>query len=144
MVCVTSPTIQLENQLGEYLKETHRKIRWSILDNSTEIYFVHDDTEEGALRYGVYERNEMAQTTRFGQRYSEQEVIISDPPLCNYASILHVTDGVVSLHSRLAIPIPEIQNTTFWSTLHSFPNQSIWRTFPCGGDGECIGDTMLN
>ena len=62
-------------------------MRWSILDDSTELYFEHNDIDDGVLRYGVYERNEMAQTTQFGQRYSEREVIISSPPICNYASI---------------------------------------------------------
>ena len=58
-----SSTLQLENRLGEYLKETHCKIRWSISEDSTELYFAHDDTDNNVLRYGVYEKNEMAQTT---------------------------------------------------------------------------------
>ena len=111
-------------------------MRWSISDNGTELYFEHNDIDDGVLRYGVYERNEMAQTTLFGKRYREQEVLIGSPPICNYASIRHVTEGVVTLHSRVARPIPEIQNTNFSSTLHSFPNQSMWRTFLCDGYGE--------
>ena len=63
---------------------------------------MHNDMDDGVLRYRVYEINEMAQTTRFGQRYSEGEVIVGDPPLCNYASIRQVADGVVSLYSRVA------------------------------------------
>ena len=51
---------------------------------------------------------------------------------------------MVTLHSRVARPIPEVQNTTFWSTLHSFPNQLPWRTFLCGGDGEWIHDGMVS
>ena len=81
-------------------------MRWSILDDSTELYCVHDEMNDGVLRYKVYERNEMAQTTRFGQRYSEREVIIGIPPICNYASIRRVTEGVVTLHSRVTRSIP--------------------------------------
>ena len=88
-------------------------MRWSISDDSTKLYFEYDDKEDGVERYGVYERDEMAQTTRFGQRYSEREVLIGIPPLCNYASIRQVSEGVVTLHSKVARPLPEVQHNTF-------------------------------
>ena len=119
-------------------------MRWSISNDSTELYFEHNDIDDGVLRYGVYERNEMAQTTQFGQRYSEQEILIGTCPICNYASIRRVTEGVVSLHYRVARPILEIQNTTFWLTLHSFPNRLLRRNILCYGDGEWIHDGILN
>ena len=71
-------------------------MRWSISDDSTELYYEHDDIDDGVVRYGVYERNEMAQTTRFGQRYSEREVLIVSGQICNYTSIRQVTEGVVT------------------------------------------------
>ena len=140
---VTSSTHQLQNRLGKYTKETHRKMRWSASNDCTKLYFEYDASEDGAKQYGIYEKDKMAQTTRFGQRYSEKEVRIGIPPVCKYASIRQVSKKVVTLHSTVARPLPPLQHSTFWAILRSFPNQSMWRNFICDGDGEWIHRGML-
>ena len=60
---VTSSTLQLQHSLGKYTKETHRKMRLSISNDCTKLYFEYDDSEDSVKMYGVYENDEMAQTT---------------------------------------------------------------------------------
>ena len=78
-------------------------MRWSISDDCTKLYFEYDDNKDGVKKYRVYEKDEMTQTTRFGQRYSEREVLIGILPICNYQSCFQKNRGEFALAIALFV-----------------------------------------
>ena len=54
------------------------------------------------------------------------------------SEIRDIDDYTVRLHSTTPIPRPIHVGTDFWEVLRKFPNQSLWDTFQCDGDGKLI------
>ena len=52
----------------------------------------------------------------------------------NLASIDRVDTMHIKLHSTVTLPTEIQMHFDFWDVLHSWPNQSLWRNFKCGGD----------
>ena len=56
-----------------------------------------------------------------------------------YASVDEGAKGRVTLHSTAKPPPPRAaEKKTFLETLHSFPNQSLWKDMIVNGNGEWI------
>ena len=56
-----------------------------------------------------------------------------------YASIDEGAKGMVTLHSTAnPPPLRAAGKKTFLKTLHSFPNQSLWKDMKVDGNGEWI------
>ena len=63
-------SLQLHEPLGEFIHEGHVRRRWFLSDDSSELYFVYD--EECRERHSVFQLQQAAYSTRFGQRYKWQ------------------------------------------------------------------------
>jgi len=135
-----SYTLPEDRVLGPYIREGHRKIRWFISGDGAELYFVYEDGDD---QHDVWIRKERTHNTRYGQHYSWSESREGLPPMERYASIRDIDDYTVRLHSTTPIPRPIHVDTDFWEVLQKFPNQSLWDTFQCDGDGKWIHQGLL-
>ncbi len=70
--------------------------------------------------------------------------MIGTMPDCSYASISHVTDMRVRLHSTTYVPQPFLPSTGFWDVIRGYENQTLWENFHCDGDGTWIRDGLVN
>jgi hypothetical protein len=63
--------------------------------------------------------------------------------LQTYASITHVQEGHVILHSTIPMYIPSPPNPGFEQIIRHFTNQSLWVSLKYNGDGLWLLDGML-
>ena len=105
-------------------------------DQEDRLYFSY--CQGGLDCYDTYCKESTDRVTRFGQKFTWESTCEGVPTASIYASVRDVDDSTVSLHSTAAIPRPLSLNTDFWEVLHSFLNQSLWRSFRCDGDGKWI------
>jgi len=91
----------------------------------------------------VYKCEERAHATRYGQQFAWSKAHENEPQCVRYASIRHINDHTVTLHSTASIPRELSQPTAFWDVLCSFENQTLWRDFRCDGDGSWIHRGLL-
>jgi hypothetical protein len=68
---------------------------------------------------------------------------MSPSDLQTYASITHVQEGHVRLHSTIPMYIPSPPVSEFEQTIRHFTNQSLWVSLEYNGDGLWILDSML-
>ena len=93
--------------------------------------------------YDVFEKDPSSRVTRHGVQYQWTSTWVGELPGDCYATVHHVSEMTVTLHSKALYPATPDQPTTFWSALHSFPNQSLWRHLVCDGDGGWIRRGMI-
>ena len=126
--------LPIRDALGPYIHEGHRKMRWYLLEDEYELYYVYEDEFED--KFDVFCKNNHLHNTRYGQQYQCEESREGIPPKHTYASIREVDDSTVTLHSKMEVACPIEVDTDFWVVLRSFDNQSLWKNFQCDGDGK--------
>jgi hypothetical protein len=87
--------------------------------------------------------NPFAHRTRSGQRFTSNRVAMGPSDLQTYASITHVQEGHIILHSTIPMYIPSPPVSGFEQTIRHFTNQSLWVSLEYNGDGSWILDGML-
>ena len=136
---VTSPRLVLERPLGEFLLMPPRHDGWFVKDDRSEVYHVAAD----ALSYDVY----LCSSTERSRRrptYEHIRRVDGDLTPTHLASVDVFDDHFVTLLSMAPVPRNRTPRMSFLDTLHSWPNQSLWRYFKCDGDGEWIRRAVIN
>jgi len=139
---VSSATWTLPSTLGAYLREPHRPMAWRCNATGTRVVMQHE--KGGVLYEDVYLPSlEEGMQLRSGPRFRWVSSTRGDSGLPHYASVRHLDEMTVLLHSHVARPLPPPVATDFLSVLRSFKNQSLWEHFICDGDGSWIMHGLL-
>ena len=93
--------------------------------------------------YDVFLQDTISRATRYGHKFRWDHTVIGEHPGVQYASVTHISDTGISLHSTAAIYRAPIIETGFVQTLKSFENQSLWKNLIYDGDGEWIYRGLL-
>ena len=102
-------------------------------------------TQEDKEYHKIYmpTTNPFARRTRSGQRFTSNKVAVGASNLRTYASITHVQQGHVLLHSSIPMYVPSSPVSGFEQTIRHFANQSLWVSLEYNGDGSWILNGML-
>ena len=133
---MTSASFTLPTELGLFIYVGHLNHRWCITISREELYFYYDKCV-GEF-FDIYVRNYSRPDTLYGQRFEYSERRAGRPVFVYYTSTRDVSPSAVCLHSYTPLPSTPPTPTGFWDILHSFPNQSLWKYFPCDDDGNWI------
>ena len=136
---VTSPSLILDRPLGDYIIMPPRHDGWfttadrrevyCVLDNNThDIYTCDMEEVRGRRPAYVWDRNEEGNP--------------GVAPLL--ASVEVLDERFITLLSTAPVPHQSDGTQSFLETLHSWPNQSLWKYFKCDEDGEWIGRAISN
>jgi hypothetical protein len=87
--------------------------------------------------------NQFARRTRSGQHFISNRVAMGASDFHTYASITHVQQGHILIHSTIPIYVPFSPVSGFEQTIRYFINQSLWVSFNYNGDGSWILNGML-
>ena len=69
--------------------------------------------------------------------------VLGDIESMHLASVEVFDEWFVTLLSMAPVPRPVTLRMSFWETLRSWPNQSLWRYFKSDGDGEWIRHAIM-
>ena len=132
---ITSSSFTAPFALGPFIQEPHRDIPWRTTDALDIVYrrYEHD----GRKYHDVLLLDVSASSPR-RRIFRWTCTSYGLDPGTRYASVDAIDEMSVQLHSSAALPMTEPIPQDFWSVLHSFPNQSLWKNFVCDGDGEWI------
>ena len=138
---LTSGRLRLEQRLGPFIREPHVSYDWRTNRDASALYRRRIQGVE--TMYDVFEKDPSSRVTRHGVQYQWTSTWVGELPGDCYATVHHVSEMTVTLHSKALCPTTPDQPTSFWSALHSFPNQSLWRHLVCDGDGGWIWQGMI-
>jgi hypothetical protein len=102
-------------------------------------------TQEDKEYHKIYTptTNPFAHRTRSGQQFTSNRMAVGASNFRTYASITHVQQGQVLLHSSIPMYVPSSLVSGFEQTMRHFTNQSLWVSLEYSGDGSWILDGML-
>jgi hypothetical protein len=87
--------------------------------------------------------NPFACRTRSGQQFTSNRVAVGASNFRTYASITHVQQGHVLLHSSIPMYVPSSPVSGFEQTMRHFANQSLRGSLEYNRDGSWILEGML-
>ena len=67
----TACILLIGDALGPYIREGHRKVRWYLLEDEYELYYMYEDKFED--KFDVFYKNVRLHNTRYGQQYQWEE-----------------------------------------------------------------------
>jgi len=110
---------------------------WFANDDSSELYHLRGD-----FSYDVYSCSQAERRTR---RPTFQKIrnVVGDIKPSRLVSVDVYDEWFVMLLSTAQVPRAFEPRMSFLDTLHSWPNQSLWRYFKCDGDGEWIRRAIM-
>jgi len=138
---LTHGELRLPHSLGPFLREPHITYDWRTHDSADRLFRIRQQQPEPM--YDVFEKDTSSVATRHGQRYIWSLTCFGELPGDNFATVNHVNEQVVTLHSKARCHVEESVPMDFWSVLRSYPNQSLWKHFVCADDGEWIRRGVL-
>ena len=131
-----STGVGLGTRLGEYIRPRHRPTEWFLAGDENHLYSWDEASDSPC--HEVFIRHPTQRPTRFRQLFVWSRSDVGPPPRERYASVSVVTDDTVALESYAPVPARTLVPSGFWPVLRSFPNQSLWSSFTCDGDGEWL------
>jgi hypothetical protein len=139
---LSSAGYKLPRKLGKYISSPHRPDKWFVSDDRDFLYYYYHTSNSSYVRYV---RDFSRRSTRGGTKYIFPTTCQGQFPWHTRASVRLLSDdsSEVELHSTATVYIPSKSRQTFLQRLASLPNQSLWRTFECDGDGEWIYNGLL-
>jgi hypothetical protein len=136
---LSSAGYKLPWKLGKYISSPHRPDKWFLSDGS-DILYQHIDNST----YTRYVRDVTRRSTCGSTQYVFPVTCHGQCPKHTRASVRIISDGrAAELHSTAAVYTPSTRRRSFLQRLALLPNQSVWRSFQCDGDGEWIYAGLL-
>ena len=135
---VTSPSLVLDQPLGQYLITPPNHTGWYANNDISEVYHLRGDFSYDVYSRTATERRHRHPTFTKSHLAEEDEII-----LARLASVEAIEDVSITLQSSTLVPSHVDSRTSFLDTLHSWPNQSLWKYFKCDGDGEWIRRAII-
>ena len=115
--------------LGDYINNPHKPDSWFINGIGTEIYH---KTATGM--YEHYQLNDSGRTTRFGAKFTLNDLSSASPALEKRVTPSHWTGNEVSYHSESAVkPVQPTTQLTMLKIIEAQENKSLWTTFRIDG-----------
>ena len=96
----------------------------------------------GLTLHDVYVKHQTLRDTR-RKRFIWDHTARGEHPGVKYASVFHIDDMTVSLHSTAAMYSPPAITHSFLDTLRGFENQTLWKHLVLDGNGEWIKSGIL-
>jgi len=138
---LTSGALYLDRNLGPFIREPQVVYDWRTNTDATVLY--RQRVQNGEEMHDVFAKDPSSCVTRHGIQYKWLSTRVGELPGDHYATVHHVDEMTVTLHSRAICPTIQDEPTSFVAALQSFPNQSLWRHFVYDGDGEWIRRGMI-
>ena len=124
---ITSPSLTYSPRLGHYIRKGRLQHHWYSSPDQPLLYYIEDPTNI-LDTYLVYTLDATSHNTRHGQRYLLFNTVEGSPPTTSLASTSYVTGtSSVSLHLTCLVAPAVATPSSFWDSLHSFENQTLWK-----------------
>jgi hypothetical protein len=129
--------------LQEYISPPHDLPRWLLRDDGMILHnmIMREDKEYHKIYTPT--SNPFSCRTRSRQHFISNRVAMGMSDFHTYASITHVQQGHILLHSTTPVYIPSSSVSGFEQTIMHFTNQSLWASLDYNGDGSWILGGML-
>jgi hypothetical protein len=134
----STSTRKLYNRLGELVNVPHNNNTWTCNDDQTILC-----QSLGRGSFSLYKLDTPFRFTRSGTPFTFHRYTSVDPEFSRLATVLSLPHPAVRLQSTCPMPTIPTPPTTFLGILHSWPNQSLWRTLKVDGDGSWILDALV-
>jgi hypothetical protein len=135
----STSTHKLYNRLGDLVTVPRNNNTWTCnYDNQTVLCH-----SLGRGSFSLYKLDTPFHFTRSGTPFTFYRYTSVDPEFSNLATVLSFQHPAVRLQSSRPMPTIPTSPTTFLGILHSWPNQSLWRTLKVDRDGSWILDALV-
>ena len=134
---LSSPQLTLPSRLGAFVGRPHQPDHWFVSEDRASLYHAVSNS-----RYVLWSRDDAAPVTRHGSRYLSPRHLCGQCPRTTRASVI-IRPDAITLLSTAAVYVPRPSHRSFLERLRHAPNQSLWDTFECDGDGEWLYDGLL-
>jgi hypothetical protein len=132
---ISSEFYALTIPLQEYISPPHDLPRWLLSDDGLILHNTVKQEDKEYHKIYTPTSNPFARKTRSGQQFTSNRVAMGLSDLQTYASITHVQEGHVILHSTIPMYIPSPPVSGFEQTIRHFTNQSLWVSLKYNSDG---------
>jgi hypothetical protein len=136
MIKFCSGTTSLPYILGNFLRKPHLPWSWY---TTAEADYLYCKSLASLPSHDIYRHRRTGLRTRYGKKYNWVRTDQGGHPGNFYASFTMSNETCAILHLTARVPEELPSPASFFKTLESFGNSSLWDNILVDGDGEWIG-----
>jgi hypothetical protein len=142
---ISSPFYIFPLQSGSYVDIPHKSIIWVTNSLGTILHEIVN-----AREYVLYVQK-VGQSSHYGSVFIKLHVTQGTSTLNFYASVIHINDTSVCMHSctKSWSPAPTSTSIFFWDKIRLYDNPNLWHNLHCNSNGSwilegiCIGSLII-
>jgi hypothetical protein len=136
---ITSNALVYPSPLGDFTHTPHRPFQSTASEDEVFVYVKHQNGT-----FDTYQRSVSIRPTRSGYKYHKISTSSGSPPQGLYASTINHSDTTLTLHSTCKPFQPASHHQSFFRTLYSLSNATLWDNLEIDDGGDWLIHAITN